>query len=191
MLYELTKEVAAELQAKGCPYPVVYGPERTDAILSLSTSRIVFERDRQQGDGLELHTRARTEPRMVATRPISAIVTVYAQATVAGAMTHEHERIADQVIDKLIVALRKRAAARRTLWRTTSSRMLDAEQINARGLERWAGVVYELRFEIDRGVFDTDWVGVGREEVALDGITSTDQIFTDQAPDGATPEIGC
>lgn len=197
MLYEISKDVSAALVANNVPLPVVYGPERVDAMASVGRQRIVFERDRELGDGVELNMRARpTNPIMIAVRPIGAVCRVYAQSTIAGAAVHDHERIADQAVDKVVAALRKVVATRRTLWRVSSSKLLSAAELEERGLERWPGVVYELRFSVDRGVTDTTWIGEARPEVTIGGeggvtIATTDEIYLDKAPAGATPETGC
>jgi hypothetical protein len=76
-------------------------------------------------------------------------------------------------------------SARNTAWRITSMRLLTAEEVDAAGLETWPGVVYEIKFSVDRGVFDTDWTGDGSEEFELaDGSIRSYTLV-------ATGDVGC
>lgn len=181
MIYEISREVAAELVTRGCPLPVVYGPERVNAG-ALTRSRIVFERDRQGGDAVKAPpsrvqrtatvNSTPTRAPIVLARALGVIVRVWASSTVAGAAVQDHEAEAEAAADQVLVALRKAIAVRHTLWGVTSARYLDAASLAAAGirvdgLESWPGVVYELRLTIDRGVFDSVWSGAGAETVTL------------------------
>ena len=193
MIYEITREVEAELRAQACPVPVVYGPERQGAGVAITTSRIVIERDRGRGDETK-PGRARTlNPRMVAVRGIGAICRIYAQSTLTGAAVHDHERLADQVIDKVTVALHKIVSRRQTEWRISSAKLLTREELALRGLEVWPGVVYEIHFSVDRGVFDTTWTEEAADEIAVDAtlIRSTTEVSLANGPTPPTTETAC
>lgn len=167
MLYEISKELGTVLQSKGVPFPVIYGPERV-VPLTMAPQRIVLERDRQGGDSLGPVRVPGGNPRLRGVRAIGAIIRVYAKSSLAGAAVHDHERLADQAVDKIFVALDNiLRGARKTLWVVQSSKLLDADELSMQGLETWPGVVYEIRFSVDRGVLDTTWKGEARPEVLL------------------------
>lgn len=188
------REVEARLAAKLCPLPLVYGPERTDAMASLTQSRIVFERERGASEGIQASATRPTNPRNVAVRFLPVVVRIYAQSTLSGARVHEHERIADQAADKLIEALRHVVVARKNRIEFTGGRLLSALELEERGLSSWAGVVYELRFTTDRSVTTANWAGAARPEATLGTdfvITGTDEIRLTNHADGAPAETAC
>jgi len=166
MLYTITQELKTALAAKGCPVPVVYGPERSGGLIG---QRIVVERDRQSGDQFTGPRSQQRNPGLVDVRAIGSVLRVYAQSGVAGANVWDHERVADQVIDLVTVALRRIVSARKTLWRIGAAKLLSSDELELRGLKTWPGVVYELRFQIDRGVFDYTWTGDAKPEATMGG----------------------
>lgn len=101
-------------------------------------------------------------------RAIGCVLRIYAKSELVGAAVHDHERLADQLLDRVEVALRKIVAQRRTLHQITSSKLLDEAALSLIGLEQWPGVVYELRFSVDRGVFDTAWDGEAKPGIAAE-----------------------
>lgn len=158
MIHEITVSVAAELKKRGVPYAVVYGPERQGTVLQ-SPTRIVIERDRQAGDGLGPARSVHTNARMHGVRAVGCVARIFAKANVAGAGVQNHEALADLLVDKVFVALDKVIRSNQTLWKTVSGKFLSGDELAARELTTWPGVVYELRFTVDRGVFDTDFAG--------------------------------
>lgn len=202
MLYEISKEVSTELAAQGCPVPVVYGPERQGATgVAITTSRIVFERDRSGGDSSGPGRGRTVNPKMLYTRNVGAVCRVFAQSTESGARVQDHERLADLVWDKVEVALYKVIAKRKDAWRVASSKLLSAEELAMRGLEVWPGVVYEVRFTVSRGVYDTTWTEAAKPEASVSaagssgtpGVTieSADEIKLTNGPVGAPAETAC
>lgn len=164
MLYTITQELKAALIAKGCPIPVLYGPERSGG---MTGQRIVLERDRANGDQFTGPRSQQRNPGLVDVRAIGAVLRVYAQSTVAGANVWDHERVADQAIDLITVALRRIVSARKTLWRVGAAKLVSADELDLRGLQSWPGVVYEMRFAIDRGVYDYTWQGAALDEATM------------------------
>lgn len=162
MLYEIHKEIGAELAAKGVPFPVVYGPER-GAQRAVST-RIVIERDRQAGDTFGPPKKATKNPPMVGIRSVGCVCRILAASTLSGPGVHDHERVADQIVDKLTIALHKVIRRRNTLYAIQAAGLMSADELQLNGLEQWAGVVYQIKFTVDRGVFDTTFA----EEKALE-----------------------
>jgi hypothetical protein len=170
MLSAICNELRAALQARGVPYDVVYGPERM-AQSSLARTHIVLERDRTLGDAYLPPTTHTRNPRLDHVRRIGAVLTVYARSGEPGATIADHERLADHIVDQALVALRGIVAARRTLWDVTGARLLSAGESADRALEAWAGVVYEVKLAIDRGVADTPFDGAAAVERTMGGAT--------------------
>ncbi len=196
MIYAISQELATELKAQGCPLPVVYGPERMGATgAALTTSRILIERDRDVGDKPGPGRARNANPRMVAIRAMGAVCRIFAQSTLTGARVQDHERLADLALDKIEVALYKVVTKRSTQWRISSAKLLGADELALRGIEVWTGVVYEMRFSVDRAVNDTTWAEVADAEatVGTAGLTieTTDAIKLTNGPVGASPEIAC
>lgn len=191
MMHSITLEVAAQLRARGVPHAVVYGPERTGTTVT-GPVRIVIERDRAAGDGIGPARSVHTNPKMRAVRAIGCVARVFAKSNVAGAGGHDHEAVADQLIDALVVALDVVVRSNQTLWSPVSGKFLTAEDLAARGLTTWPGVVYELRFTVDRGVFDLDFAGEAAPEADVGpggvGIKSTTKVTVNGV---GTPETAC
>lgn len=166
MIYEIAKELHVELRAKKVPFRVVYGPERKDDV-GLTDTRIVLERDRQTGDQPGPPRSQHKNPSLAGVRGVGVVLRIFARANVSGANVWDHERLADAIVDKAWVALRKIATRRRTIWNITSAKLLSREELEQRSLEQWPGAVYEMRFTVDRGVLDTDWQGEAAPEKAL------------------------
>lgn len=191
MMHEITLAVGAELRARGVPFAVVYGPERMATTLT-SPARIVIERDREAGDGIGPARSVHTNPHMRAVRAIGCVARIFGKRNSGGAGVQDHEAVADQLIDQLIVALDKVVRSNQTLWKPVSGKFLTAEDLAARGLTTWPGVVYELRFTVDRGVFDTDFAGDAAPEADVGpggvGIKSTTKVTVNGV---GTPETAC
>lgn len=167
MIYELAKEIAVILAATGCPYPVVYGPERAPA--SGVETRIVIERDRYGRDTFDAPKTRAGNPNAVFTRTIACEATIFAQSTLPGAGVYEHERVADQLADLFAVALHRAVRTRRNHYTITSSKMLSLEELDLGGIEAWPYVVYRITFTIDRVVNDVSWVGEAAPTAELGG----------------------
>lgn len=192
MMHSITLEVGAELRARGVPFAVVYGPERMGTTVT-SAPRIVIERDRKAGDGVGPARSVHTNPHMRAVRAIGCVARIFGKSNAAGAGVQDHEAIADQLVDKVLVALDKVVRSNQTLWRPVSGKFLTAEDLAARGLTTWPGVVYELQFTVDRGVFDTDFAGEAAPETSLGGVDGvTVKSKTKVTVNGiGTPETAC
>ena len=165
MLYEISREIEAELRARDCAYPVVYGPERLPT--TLANCRIVIERERGAGEDVGAPKHRGTNPRPIATRSIAGRCRVFAKSSKAGANVWDHEREADLAVDLLVVALHSCSRRRCSEYRVTGGKILAANELEYEALSAWPGVVYELTFEIDRGVSDVKWAGDKRPEVTI------------------------
>jgi hypothetical protein len=167
MIYELSKEIAIELAAKGMPYRVVYGPER--APKTMADPRVVIERRREPSDVIE-DPKARTEnPRTENGRWIACRARVFARVNLAGAAVYDHERECDEMVDKVTIALRKCCMVRKNFYRFGRAGLVSAEALKLDNLEGWPGVVYDVAFEVHRGVTDTTWTGAKSAEATMGG----------------------
>ena len=167
MIYEIAKEVATALTAKGVPYGVVYGPERAPA--SVNETRIVFERDRRATDEFAPPMSPKANPARFGVRWQAVQIWVYAQSTEPGADAKDHERIAEQLVDKLSIALTRVVATRKNQLRIASAHYLGAEELVQLELEQWQGVVYQISCAISRSVDDTTWAGAKAAEATMGG----------------------
>ena len=156
MLLAISYQLRTALTAAGVPYPVVYGPEQLGQTV-MAKPHIVLERDRQSGDALRPPTTHRRNPRLDHVRAIGATLRVFARSTTAAPGPGDHEREADRIVDQCLVALRGIVSARRTMWELRSAKLLTVEEAEAIGLETWPGVIYEVRFAVDRGVTALGW----------------------------------
>lgn len=158
MLAAIAIQLGEMLADRGVPYPVVYGPERMSHG-SATTPHVTVERSRALGDSTRPNKTIRDNPRVVFVRSIGAVCRVYARSTQSGAAPADHERVADAVVDQILVCLRTIAGGRRTIFESRDGRFLSAVDLDERGLQAWAGVVYELPFTIARGVTDGVYAG--------------------------------
>ena len=157
MIHQMSVDVAADLQERKFPVTVVYGPERT-LREAWHSALIVFERDREQGDTIDVVRGTQRNARRRYTRGVGVKVTVYAKSGVSGAMVHEHEREADAIVDGLVTQLDRWAVEGKAApleW--TESRFLTPEEVDES--ELGAGAVYRLRFRVGRGVDERDYEG--------------------------------
>lgn len=189
MIYEIARELAAALRKRGCPVPLVYGPEGMRPT-SIGHSRIMVERPRvRSGD---LWGEAKTHPanpRVTGMRSVPMLITVYASSTLAGAREQDHARLMDQILDVLQASLREVLGKRHAFWRVVSAGMPSPVEIDMSGIEQWTGAVYELRINVDRTMTETNWKGEARPtyELEADSIESTTKAkLPGQAGSGST-----
>jgi len=185
MLAAITSQLRDSLQARLVPHPVRYGPERATQSSSVRP-HVTIERDRQQGDTIGPPPTNRRNPRLLYKRGIGGICRVFAHSTVAGAQVEDHERDADKVINQVIIALRDIIVARKSAMRIRSSRFLTASELAEAGLT-YPGVVYELRFEVDMGVADTNYQAEAADESTFGGEHGTSVGTTLDLTDGPDP----
>ncbi len=167
MIYEISKEVHTALQVKGVPFPVVYGPERAPA--SVNETRVVIERDRRATDEFAAPMSPNLNPARFGVRWCAVQVWIYAQSTLPGAASYDHERVAEQLVDKTTIALTRVVRARRNQLRIASAQFLSREELELLGLEAWQGAVYQISCAITRSVDDTNWIGEKAAEATVGG----------------------
>lgn len=179
MTHEVFVLMRAALKAKGVPFEITYGPQPVPD--KVGGTRIEMFRDYQAGDTLAPARAVHRNPRMVRSRLVSAVVRIFARATVKGAQRHDHERLADQLADMVIVALHDISREQRTPMQITRAGLVSDDTTDG-----WAGVAYELRVTLERGVFDRTFQGDAAAEAdltATSGVTDVD-IDGPGAPDG-------
>jgi len=181
MLYAISKDVETELTARGCPLPVIYGPEPV-ADLALVRSRIVIERPRESGDTIGPPRAHKHNPRRAAERGIAARVRIYAHATVEGARVQDHESVAEQAAGLIVVALQIAIARQKTTAAFSSSGYVAPAALEIPELRVWPGVVYEIDLTVQRGVFDRTWAGASKDTNEF-SITTSGTCTTTAAPD--------
>lgn len=167
MIYEIAKEIATILAGNHVPYSVVYGPER--APLGLASPRFVIERDRSSAESIVGPRSRARNPVEIVVRQIPCVCRVFAKSTLGGAKGNEHEREADQMVDKAIVAIHRVLRVRNSQYQLPSAQLMSADALKYAGLEQWPGVVYEIKFSVERGVFDTTWTNAAKAEATVGG----------------------
>lgn len=155
MIAYVAKLVATAIASRSCPVPVAYAKR----LPAYGETQIVFSRPRAKVDISGPPATTKTNPPRRAQRGIVGTVRVYARSTLAGARTEDHEDLADQIVDFLIVALQSAAATIKTTMSIGAGGFLTPAELEREGLEAWPGVVYELPITVQRGVFDRTWEG--------------------------------
>jgi hypothetical protein len=156
LIYRLSRDVEDMLRAKKFPVRVHYGPERLTRMANPGHGVIVFERDRDSGDGVRAIQGTQRNARASRIRDLGVVVTVFAQSSQPGARVNEHEALCDRYVDALIVALDdwfQGAKTGKAHAEFTESRMMRGEELEAE-YQQWPGCVYRLRFDLPRGVRD-------------------------------------
>lgn len=186
MLHEIGIELGAALAAQGCPFKVFDGPERTQTT-TFARDRIVIEHD--DGDAFTAVRGQRANPKHRMTRNVAAKITIYAQVKAAGSLDWEHRRRAEHVLDLVLVGLEKVILARKNGLSVKSGRFFVAEDLKKS--ESIGGAAYELKFTVERGVFEQKFDATIRPQVSGVAITGTDRITTTNGPEGQSSETAC
>lgn len=181
MIYEIFRELETNLTSRGYPFPLEYGPEAKRKKPPFDT-RIVMDHDRESGDSISgprsqvaISTPA-GRSRKLLDRAVGCLVRIYAKSSSPGARIENHERLAEQLVDAVLAGLRTVIQKRATLWRVTSASFVSKEALEVPELEKWPGVVYELKFSVDRGVFDLTWTGEGEPTGSITEIDNSTRI---------------
>lgn len=180
MIHEIGVELQAALRAKGCPF-VVLDRESTKAT-TWGRQRIVIEHD-EGGDAFAPTRSQHKNPKHRMTRTIGAKLSIYAQSTKSGALEFEHRRLAEHVLDLVLVAMGDVAAVRKNAWKPGRGRFVTPEDLETS--EKFGGAVYELAFAIDRAVEVRTYAYAAEPETALvaNTITSTTKVSLAEGPD--------
>lgn len=168
MILELAKNVAAKLQARNCPIPVILDVPERGKTINFLPERIVIEHDDNDdayGPVLSQHKNARH----AMTRNIAARARVYARSPKSSALPLEHKERCEKILDIVLVALRECIAEqKKTPWLPKSGGFFIPEDLE--GSDRLSGAAYELKFTIERGVPVLDWAGDAQPEATVGGV---------------------
>lgn len=156
MIHDIGADLATQLSANNCPFPVVDGPEFRPTT-TFARERVVIEHDMHAGDSFGPRRRADRNPRTRMTRLTGVKVTIYAQAPNKGAMYWEHIYRAEHVLDMVLIAIDVIAKERQNLVVFKSGKFVIPDDLAKS--ETPGGAVYELLFTFDRGVADRTWTG--------------------------------
>lgn len=193
MLHQIGRELEAHLVAKGCPYKVYDREPRAGAVTYAPRIIIEYADDDKFGPPRGLST----NPKKHYTRTLSCKISIYGKSLKRGALEFEHLQVVDQVLDMVLVAMRKVGAARLNRYTVTGGRPFvpaDLEKSEVR-----AGAAYELKFEFDRAVSELNWAGEKFPEAEISGVTSRTLVSPTVGPDDdndpntppATAETAC
>lgn len=165
MIYRMSRDLEANLRARKYPVRVVYGPERF-----LGTRREPFgiriERDRTSSEPVDTAHGFQRNPRKVMTRTMGVTAKLSATSPVPNARINEHEALCDQLVDAFLVSLVEwSTAAKAGDISVVEDRYLSDEEIDKS--EHANGVVYLVRFTIQRGVVRRDFDGSALPEFAI------------------------
>jgi hypothetical protein len=178
MIYECAQALQAKLAAAKFPTVIEYGPRRT-TVETYRDHLVIIERDRDATDNLAEVNGQQTNPRRLCNRALAAKATIYAQSRLDGARVNEHEFECEQIVDALIVALAEWGSAERARLGSVVPTIQEARYLKLSEFqegEQWPGVVYVLKFRINRGVYKKNYEGAARPTGAAAGVTNVIEI---------------
>lgn len=182
--YLLMRDVAVKMRARGYPVRFEYGP---DAVAREGREIvIVVERDREQGDGFVPPVGTQRNPDVIRKRLLGCVARVYAKSSKPNATIWDHEELCDHIADAFFFALYEWGAeARAGDLPIRESRYLAASEL--RNEERWAGAVYQIRYQVPRGLRGVTYEGDARPTGEAASVASR----TDVSGPGAEDDTGC
>lgn len=183
MISAICADVQTRLEALGCHFPVVDGPEDTDTI-GFTRERVVVEYDDGGSDRFSPPTNPNAQgrkKRMFFVRTMALKVTVIAQSPKKGALYLEHRRRCEHVVDLVLVAFAEVADDRKNQFVPLAGRPWTPKD-QEKGATT-AGYGYAFTCTFDRGVFKTTFKGEERPTAALAGINSTTKVSSANVPD--------
>lgn len=176
MIFDLAKRVKATLQEKNCPIPVVLDPEKSKST-GYYPERIVFEHDLRGSDSFDApKSQSPRTSECHYTRTVAAKATIYARSPRAGSVLFEHRERLEAVLDMVLVALRKNVTGTKRFWSPKSGGFFVPADLE--GSDAHAGAAYELKFEIERPVLETDWDGSAKDEATVGGVDGVSVVNT-------------
>jgi hypothetical protein len=179
VIYEFGRDIEAALRARKFPIRVEYGPDRSN-VAGFPSLRVLLQRDRTQSDAFDPAKGAQRNPHKRGVRSLSTVFTIYASSSLRGAHVGDHERLCEQVVDALWIAILEWGVATQAGFIPVLSGGYASAQKLETG-EVWPGVVYELRIRVPRGVNVLDYKGAAEPEHAVIGFTNAARVRHDQA----------
>lgn len=189
-IHDIGVALGTYLIAKGCPIPVVDGPELKRT--SWNPERIVIEHDVDGKDSFSgprgLHTNAKH--RHTATDAYK--VTIYAQSKVTGPKPFEHRTRAKAIREMVMTGLATVAAANKNAWEPESGAFVSPPDIAESEQPNGAG--YEIKFTYDLPIRFVTFANAAVTEGTLAAMTSTTVVgragIADDDDDPTTPQAG-
>lgn len=166
MLYELSKLLRTELVTQGYPFEVGYGPEAVSAA-AIARTRIIVERNRGTDEPFVAPKMPMTNPRCYYNKVMSGKIRIYANSTLAGARTQDHERLADLLADMVATAIYKIAKSRKIFVEVLSGKLLSSAELGYDSLQTWPGAVYDVAIRVACAVKDLTWDGAAKPEATV------------------------
>jgi hypothetical protein len=185
MLHEIGREIETAIRAKGCPFPVIDGPEPTNTT-TFARERIVIE---YTNDSFAAPMTQHVRVRHVMRRMIGAKISIYAQSGKPSAQPFEHRRRAEHVLDQVLVALTDVVRARMNNCEISSGGFVQPGDLE--GSDNQGGALYVLEFTIDRSVFEQRFTGEVAPTVVLTGKAKTVSEIRGPQGDAVPPETAC
>lgn len=168
MIYRMMQDMQARFTTRKFPVRFYFAPERTDR--ELFDTAIVMGRDTGKTDAISPAVGSKgPAEQMLGVRELASFAKIYANSSLIGAMSHDHEDFCEVLVDALAIEIirwakeHQRPAPTFVECRYLTPVELKAEAENATGApaEVINGVVYLMRFRVARGMFDRDYNGEG------------------------------
>ena len=176
MIYEMMTALAADFAARKFPTSFEYGPKRA-APESYMDHLLVLERDHDAGDLLAPVTGVQTNPRRYANRSLAVKATIWAKSNLDGARVNEHQSECEQIVDAFLVSFSEWATRSQKLLGNVAPSFQEMRYLKAselpQGGELWPGVVYQIKFRVNRGVEKRNYEGAARPTGAVAGVGNT------------------
>jgi hypothetical protein len=169
-------------KSKGVPYECVYGPTRVP--MKVGASRLQILRDDEAGDQVKAPRGRFQNPRMFAVLGAGMVVRIFAHDTKAGAQRYDHDVLALRLAAQVLPELHKVISAMKTTHQITR-----AGTVGDSTSDGWSGVVYEIRFQVDLGMFDTTWVGGANSELPMTATTTVNAPPNTSSSPAATTDL--
>jgi len=187
MIHSMSLDLEEKLRSRGFPLRVRYGPERVSR--EGYKTVIVMARDHESGDSIGAPKGNQRNPRYRFARRLGCVAEIFAASTKPGAAVHDHEGLCDAITDAFLVALYEWGAeAKVGNIDITSSKYLTKAERN--DIERWPGLVYQVRFNVARGVYQLDFEGGAQLEGSYTKVANETNTFDPFNPDQISGLIG-
>lgn len=149
-LATIVRAVKADMKARGCPHPVILGPERTPPA-AYGPTRVVVERLRGPGvDSALPVTSQRANPKLFGVRDVGVKLTVYARSPATGARTQDHQDLAERLCNFALDSLDTHVRNIPSVWTLGAGGFVVLEDTN--GSEVDGGAAYEQTLSIADGL---------------------------------------
>lgn len=197
MLYDFSRDLETNMQARKFPVEVDYGPLRLTRA-PYGSPLIVIMRDREAGDLVRPAQGIKQNPRRLMSYDLGAVAIFLVQSTVEGARLDEHEALCEQIVRGFLCELYKwQSGGRAGVVDISRARYIPAAALEQALLmplewtEAYPGVVYEVAFRVSGGVYDVTFEGAARPTAgSLAGARNRTEV-TLRGDEESPPDVGC